>query len=74
MGENRGWKNCQGGGSRGEITDFEGWLGHVFFAGLEISMLSIPTLVAALRGPVSMAALPRTIAGIESLASGLESA
>jgi hypothetical protein len=32
-------------------------LDHVFFAGLEISMLSIPALVATPRGPVSMAAL-----------------
>ncbi|WP_276279153.1 hypothetical protein [Halorussus caseinilyticus] len=42
-------------------VDFEEWLDSVFFAGLEISVLSIPALVALLyatpRGPVSLAAL-----------------
>ncbi|WP_137285241.1 hypothetical protein [Halorussus salinisoli] len=43
------------------LVDFERWLDHVFFAGLEISTLSIPALVALLyatpRGPIALAAL-----------------
>lgn len=41
--------------------DWERWLDHVFFAGLEISILSIPALVAlflaAPKGPISLAGL-----------------
>jgi hypothetical protein len=43
------------------VLDYERWLDHVFFAGLEISTLSIPALLVLLaatpRGPVSLAAL-----------------
>ncbi|UPV74628.1 hypothetical protein M0R89_00825 [Halorussus limi] len=54
------------------MSDIERWLDHAFFAGLEISMLSIPALVLLLGasppGPVALAAL--TAVGASTCAAG----
>src|SRR6056297_1287465 len=54
------------------MFDLERWLNHVFFAGLEVSMLSIPALVVLLAaeppGPIALAAL--TAVGVSTCAAG----
>jgi hypothetical protein len=54
------------------MFDLERWLDHVFFAGLELSMLSIPALLALLAasppGPIALAAL--TAVGVSTCAVG----
>ncbi|WP_435174980.1 hypothetical protein [Halorussus sp. AFM4] len=54
------------------MEGWERWLDHVFFAGLEISMLSIPALVLLLfatpQGPVALAGL--TAIAVSTCAAG----
>lgn len=52
---------------------WERWLDHVFFAGLELSILSIPALVAlflaAPKGPISLAGLTAVAAATGAAAT-----
>ena len=53
--------------------DWERWLDHAFFAGLEISILSIPALAAlffsAPKGPISLAGLTAVAAATSAAAT-----